>query len=472
MVEIIKRNKALSVSPLKASATMGAALAFQGIKDSMAMLHGAQGCTAYGKIFLIGHFREPVAMQTTAMDQVSTVMGADENVVEGLKTICDKFSPALIGVPTTGLSETQGADVVGAVNSFRKAHPECARTAVVPVETPDYVGSFETGFAKAVTEMINRLVPQIDPVVGRRAGGQESGQINILVNATLTPADIEAIKDLVEACGFEPLVLPDLSLSLDGHLNDRDFNPLTMGGADISDFRRLHQARMTLVIGDSMAPAADLLAERTGVPDVRFDHLMGLEAMDRFIQCLHELSGLPVPARIERDRRRLQDAMLDTHFHLGSARVAIAGDPDLLKAFGDLVSGMGSTVVTAISPSNARVLKRVMTDAVKIGDLEELEAHAGRADAQVLIGNAHCVASAERLGIPHLRAGFPQFDRFGAASRLWVGYRGSRQTLFELGNLMIEADHAAVAPYRSIYAQVQDWEGGSHGTIHPTADIG
>ena len=49
------------------------------------MMHGSQGCTAFGKVFFVRHFREPIPLQTTAMDQVSTVMGADENVIEGLR---------------------------------------------------------------------------------------------------------------------------------------------------------------------------------------------------------------------------------------------------------------------------------------------------------------------------------------------------------------------------------------------------
>lgn len=53
------------------------------------------------------HFREPIPLQTTAMDQVSSVMGADDNVVEGVKTIAEKSKPDLITVLTTGLSETQ-----------------------------------------------------------------------------------------------------------------------------------------------------------------------------------------------------------------------------------------------------------------------------------------------------------------------------------------------------------------------------
>jgi nitrogenase molybdenum-iron protein NifN len=81
------------------------------------MMHGSQGCTAFGKIFLIQHFREPIPLQTTAMDQVTSIMGADENVIEGLKTLAEKAQPALIGVVTTGLSETQGTDIKELLNN-------------------------------------------------------------------------------------------------------------------------------------------------------------------------------------------------------------------------------------------------------------------------------------------------------------------------------------------------------------------
>jgi nitrogenase molybdenum-iron protein NifN len=85
------------------------------------MLHGSQGCTAFGKVFLVRHFREPIPLQTTAMDQVSSIMSADENVIEGLRVLCEKNSPELIGLPTTGLSETQGCDVQRLVREFRAA---------------------------------------------------------------------------------------------------------------------------------------------------------------------------------------------------------------------------------------------------------------------------------------------------------------------------------------------------------------
>ncbi|MEM9643970.1 MAG: nitrogenase component 1, partial [Planctomycetota bacterium] len=102
MATIEKRKKAMAVSPLKASQTLGASIAFLGINRSIPMMHGSQGCTAFGKVFFVRHFREPIPLQTTAMAQASSVMGADDNVVLGLKAICQKSLPDLIGLPTTG----------------------------------------------------------------------------------------------------------------------------------------------------------------------------------------------------------------------------------------------------------------------------------------------------------------------------------------------------------------------------------
>ena len=147
MAKILKRKKALSVNPLKASSTIGAALAFLGFRRTIPMLHGSQGCTAFGKVFFVRHFREPIPLQSTAMDQVSAVMGANENVVEGLRTLCGKNSPEieLLGVPTTGLAETQGADIRMAVKQFRAKYPQFDVIPVVPVSTPDFNGSMESG---------------------------------------------------------------------------------------------------------------------------------------------------------------------------------------------------------------------------------------------------------------------------------------------------------------------------------------
>ncbi|WP_035382707.1 nitrogenase iron-molybdenum cofactor biosynthesis protein NifN [Ferriphaselus sp. R-1] len=458
MAEILKRNKALAVNPLKASQPVGASLAFLGINKAIPMMHGSQGCTAFGKVYFVRHFREPIPLQTTAMDQVSTVMNADENVIEGLKAVCEKSKPALIGLPTTGLSETQGTDIKRLVKDFYTKHPEYAHIPVVPVNTPDFTGCLESGYALAVKSILEVLilgVPSPQPSPGGRGSlvGKRKKQVNVLAGSFLTPGDIEHIKELIEAFGLRPLVLPDIGDSLDGHLTEMESSPLTVGGTPVGDIASMGESIATLVLGSSLYDAADFLKGQSGVPDYRFDALMGLDAVDAFVAALAEISGKPVPEKIARQRAQLQDAMVDSHFMLGFARVAIAADPDLLYGYAQLLSGMGGEVVAAVTPARAAILSQVPAAQVAIGDLEDLEHAARKAGAQLVISNSHAVETARRLGVPLLRAGFPQFDLLGGYQRLWVGYRGTRQTLFDLANLLVEHGHHEPAPYVSIYNQ-------------------
>jgi nitrogenase molybdenum-iron protein NifN len=382
------------------------------------------------------------------MDQVSTVMNADENVIEGLRAVCEKSKPSLIGLPTTGLSETQGTDIKRLVKTFYAKHPEYAHIPVVPVNTPDFTGCLESGYALAVKATLEVMLPEKTDNVGKR-----KKQVNVLAGSFLTPGDIEHIKELIEAFGLRPLVLPDLGDSLDGHLTEMESSPLTVGGTPVSDISTMGESIATLVLGNSLFDAADVLKAQTGVPDYRFDCLMGLEAVDSFVLALADISGKPVPEKIERQRAQLQDAMVDVHFMLGFARVAIAADADLLYGLSRLVTEMGCEVVAAVAPARAHILASVVAEQVAIGDLEDLENMAKRNGAQLVISNSHAVETARRLGVPLLRAGFPQYDLLGGYQRLWVGYRGTRQALFDLANLLVEHGHIEPEPFVSIYAQ-------------------
>jgi nitrogenase molybdenum-iron protein NifN len=451
MANVIKRNKALSVNPLKASQPIGGSLATLGFNRAMPLLHGSQGCTAFAKVFFVRHFREPIPLQSTAMDQASSVLGADENVVEGIRAIAEKSKPDLITILTTGLSETQGADVHRNVREFREAYPEFAHIAVVGVNTPDFTGSVETGYAATLTEIIRALVPDAE-TAGTRVGRRKR-QVNVLVSYMLTSGDLEALQLIFEQFDLRPVFIPNLADSLDGCLTADDFSPVTIGGTPLSELATLGDAVATVVIGASLQTAAQVLEEKTGVPTYQLDHLYGLKATDLLMMALLNISGNPVPKRLERQRAQLQDALLDTHFMLGQLRVALAADADLLGALVDVLQETGAEVVTAITSCNVPLLAKIPVENIKIGDLEDMEKFALESKAQLVIGNSHAVISAERLNIPILRAGFPLYDVIGGYAKTWIGYAGSRQTLFDLANLVINHAHEEIPIYRSPYAQ-------------------
>lgn len=452
MPEIIKRKKALSVSPLKVSQTVGGALAFLGMEGAVPLMHGAQGCTAFGKVFLVRHFREPIPLQTTAMDQVSAVMGADPSVVEALATIAQKSSPKLIGVVSTGLAETQGCHLSRAVDNFRQQHPEYSETPVVALNTPDYTGCLESGFAAAVEAMIRTLTPE--------QPGTRQPYVNVLASVMLTPGDIEELEELIESFGLIPRVVPNLSGSLGGHLDSStNFCPTTTGGTSVSAIRDLGHARLTIAVGRSMYKAAKLLEKRTGVPTCFVPHLHTLPKVDVIIHELLHVSERDVPPpRLLRSRDQLRDALLDTHFSLGMRKVGVASDPDLLFALTELIHSVGGQVVAAVAPYRGPAVNEMPTQSVFIGDLEDLEREAINEGVEFLMGSSHAAELSHRLSRPLVRVGFPLFDCIGRYRKRWIGYRGIRDTLFELSNICHELHSGEIAPYHSVLSQKTEFK--------------
>ncbi|NYZ13230.1 nitrogenase iron-molybdenum cofactor biosynthesis protein NifN [Azospirillum sp. RWY-5-1] len=426
--------KACSVNPLKMSQPLGGALAFLGIDNCLPLFHGSQGCTAFGLVLLVRHFREAIPLQTTAMDQVATILGGYENLEEAIRNIDERMKPALIGVCTTGVTETKGEDMAGAYATFRQRNPKLDPLNLVFVNTPDFAGGFEDGFAAAVTGIVETLAQPVPLTV--------KGQVNILAGCHLTPGDVEELREIVESFGLNPIILPDLSLSMCGR-QPTDFAPTSLGGTTIEQIKAMGASEITLAIGEHMRVAAAALELKTDVPTAFFDRLTGLEASDRFIRTLSEISGRPVPARLRRQRESLVDGMLDGHFFFSRKRIAVALEPDLLYAVTGFLNDMGADVVAAVSPTQAPVLEKIRARTVLVGDHSDVEALASGAD--LIVSNSHGRQGAARLGVPLHRMGLPMFDRLGAGLTVNVGYRGTRETLFAIGNrfLAAEMDHDA-----------------------------
>ena len=430
MATVTESKKACAVNPLKMSQPLGASYAFMGLDRCMPVMHGSQGCTSFGLVLLVRHFKEAIPLQTTAMNEVTTILGGYENLEQALLNIHKRANPKVIAICSTGLTETKGDDVPGYLKLIRQKQPVLEGTALVYVSTPDYIGAFQDGYAKAVTELVRELVKPV--MTEQRVSA--SRRLNLLPGCHLTPADIEEIRELCEAFGFELTALPDVSRSLDGHIPS-DWRGTTLGGTTMPEAGAMGQAAATLAIGEHMRAAGELLEQLTGVPTHVFDRLTGLACNDRLVQLLAQLSGLPVPARIRRQRSQLLDAMLDAHFYLGKLKVAIGAEPDLLHAVGSTLHEMGAELVRCVTTTHSPLLAQMPAEHVLIGDLQDLED--GAADADLLITHSHGRQAAERLNKPFLRMGFPIFDRIGNAHRLMVGYRGTRAFLFEVANLMM-----------------------------------
>jgi nitrogenase molybdenum-iron protein NifN len=462
MANVITTRKACTVNPLKMSQPIGAVLAFLGLDQCMPALHGSQGCTAFGLVLFVRHFRENIPLQTTAMNEATTILGGMDNIEQAIMNIWTRAKPQIICIASTGLTETKGDDVDGYITLIRKKHPELADLAIIYVSTPDYKDAFQDGWARAVTRLVEVLVEKSPPAPlfqrGERGG---ISQVNILAGSHLTPGDIEEIRETVEAFGLDPIILPDLSGSLDGHIPE-EFMPTTMGGTTLADIRRMGASGFTLAIGEHMRAAAEAMHAKCGMRYEVLDRITGLEASDRFISLLAEISGKPVPNKYRRQRSQLVDAMLDGHFFFGGKKVAIGAEPDLLWNIGNLLADMGCEISAAVTTTHSPLLEKMPAAEVVLGDLEDMEMRAKGCD--LLITHSHGRQMAERLAIPFLRMGLPLFDRLGAAHRLSVGYRGTRDLIFEIGNLFM-ADAHEPGP-TSWMPQQEECNAGAPATAH------
>ncbi|RWD92191.1 nitrogenase iron-molybdenum cofactor biosynthesis protein NifN [Mesorhizobium sp.] len=433
MVRILPQTKSAAVNPLKSSQPLGAAFAFLGVDEAMPLFHGSQGCTSFALVLFVRHFKETIPLQTTAMDEVATILGGADHLEEAILNLKTRTKPRLIGVCTTALVETRGEDFAGDVATIRaKRAEELAGTEVVLINTPDFDGAIEEGWAKAVTAMIEGIT---------RPGAQarNAKKIAILPGWNLTVADIEHLRETVESFGLEPVILPDVSGSLDGTVPDR-WIPTTYGGTNVEDIRELGTAVQCIAIGEHMRRPAEALRKLTGVPYVLFQSLTGLKSVDRFVSLLTAISGMPAPAKIHRRRAQLQDALLDGHFHFGGKRIAIAAEPDQLYQLATFFIGMGAEIMAAVTTvGTSKILAKVPAETVQVGDLGDLERLAGGAD--LLVTHSHGRQAAERLGTPLMRVGFPIFDRLGSQHKLTILYQGTRDLIFEAANIFQANQH-------------------------------
>jgi nitrogenase molybdenum-iron protein NifN len=411
--------KPLQVNPIQLTQPLGAALAFLGVDRCMPLMHGAQGCTSFAKVYFTRHFCEPIAIQTTAVTDITAILdGGDYNIVASVKNIAGKSAPALIGLYTTGLTETKGDDIRGVAGMVD--YP------LVWVNTPDYEGGLESGWALAAKALIEQLTEPADAIDSRKAV--------LLPHVSMTPLEVEKVKTFIGGFGFEVLALPDLATALDGHLGEKQ-SALSGGGITVEQIRTLADAALVVSIGASMHPcAAALNTKNPAGRHLHFPHLSGLEATDLLAErLLAETGAARPPVEIVRWRKRLQDAMLDCHFTLGQIRILVVGEPDFLAGACHLLHEAGAQLTVAIASGDSPQLEGLPADRVLVGDLEDAEDMAGEYD--LIIGNGHVEALAHRHHKLIVLRGFPDWETLGNQLKCDVLYEGGTAFLFEVANV-------------------------------------
>jgi len=429
-IELSKReHKPLQVNPIKHSQPMGAALAFMGIQNCMPLMHGSQGCASYTKVFYTRHFNEPIAMYNTSVSDITAVLdGGDYSILMAIENITKKnktLKPELIGLHTTGLTETKGDDVRNVGTHIEI--PYCY------VHTPDYEGGMQSGWAltaKALIEQHTRATNEISP-----------NKLLLLPHVSMQPVEVEKLKEFCESFGFETLALPDLSTSLDGYLSEGQ-GKLGTGAISIEDIYALANSATVISIGESMKIAAQALLEKNKkIEHLHFRHLMGQEKSDNFVASLMKIRQIEPRPLIKRWRGRLQDAMLDSHFLIGSSHFVVTGEPDMCVGICELLRSVGGVIDAVIATTYTAVLEEIESENVFVGDLEDAVGYFKKADLVVSNFHAERLLHSQTKETALILRGFPNYEELGNQLKSDLLYEGSTQFLFEVANALRKVKH-------------------------------
>ncbi|MEM7581364.1 MAG: nitrogenase component 1, partial [Cyanobacteria bacterium P01_A01_bin.80] len=106
------------------------------------------------------------------------------------------------------------------------------------------------------------------------------------------------------------------------------------------------------------------------------------------------------------------------------------------------LQSMGAEIHAAVTTTRSPLLEKLHLEKVIIGDLEDFENVVN--GSNLLIGNSHTATISRKLNIPLYRQGIPIYDRLGIGQYTKVGYRGTMQILFDIGNIFLEQEEMSV----------------------------
>ena len=423
---------------------LGACLAFRGIEGAVPYLHGSQGCATYMRRYIISHFREPIDIASSALGEKHAIYGGGPNLKLGLKNVITKYKGRLIGVATTCLTETIGDDVPLFMHEFKKEFKELLEEydcpELVNVSTPSFAGTHMEGFHEAVRAIVDQA-----------AGNEgEHSRIN-LMPGFVSPADIRYLNEIVEDFGMEAVILPDISLTLDGPAEEV-YHKLPPGGTPLAWIKQMGAGPASVEFGRTIAEsstAGSVLLEKYKVPCHSLGMPVGLRESDRFFETLSEISGRDIPEKHQLERGRLVDAYVDGHKYVSGLKAAVYGEEDLVVGIASFLSEVGIAPVLCASGGTSGRLEKAVGEVtadvlaeppiVKSGvDFYEIASLVEELKPDLVVGNSKGFRLARQYGVPLVRVGFPVHDRFGAQRILHLGYRGTQSLFDHIVNAVIE----------------------------------
>ena len=437
----MKHAKTATQNACKLCNPLGACLAFRGIENCVPFLHGSQGCATYIRRYLISHYKEPIDIASSNFHEETAVFGGSHNLKIGLKNVSKQYSPEVIGIATTCLSETIGDDVPMIIREYKQEFKNGSPMPImIHASTPSYMGSHIDGFHAAVRATVKTLAEK----------GPREPLINIFPNM-VSPADLRYLKEILEDFKVPYMLLPDYSQTMDGGPWG-EYHRIPPGGTPASAIAMAGSARASIEFGstlESSKSAAGYLEEAFGVPRYHMALPIGIKESDKFFTLLETLTEQERPEIYDDERRRLIDAYADGHKYVFEQKVIIYGEEDLVIGMTAFLTEIGITPLLCASGGKSGLLRKSIKEliptmddlGIKVRegvDFVDIEDEAKLLKPDFLIGNSKGYTMSRKNNIPLLRLGFPIHDRFGGQRMHHLGYRGTQELFDRIVNTVIE----------------------------------
>lgn len=434
----IKPREALVINPSKTCQPIGAMYASLGIHRCLPHSHGSQGCYAYHRSTLTRHYKEPIMAATSSFTEGSAVFGGQANLLEAIQNIFTVYSPEVIAVHTTCLSETIGDDIPQIISKAAEEGKIPKGKYVIHANTPSYIGSHITGFANMVKAMVNYFAA---------ISAVKENQVNI-IPGFVEPSDMREIKRIAAEIGLRIVCFPDTSGVVDTPQTGR-YQFYSRGGVHVKSLKTIGESVATVALGQlASAPAARALDAKCKVKCEISSLPIGLSATDRFVDLLRNIAGQSVPNSINEERGQLLDMMTDMQQYFYGKRVALFGDPDHLVALTEFLNDLNMKPVYIVTgtpgakfETRIRDILQESVPAVKVSaacDLFMLHQWIKNESVDLLIGNTYGKYIARDEDIPFVRFGFPILDRIGHSYFPIVGYRGAMRLVEKILDAVLD----------------------------------
>jgi nitrogenase molybdenum-iron protein beta chain len=285
---------------------------------------------------------------------------------------------------------------------------------------------------------------------GHEKSEETNDTINIIGGFDPHVGNIREIKRILTEMGVSFNVLSDVSDVLDSpQTGEFQMYP---GGTDLEVVKKIApkaKATIALQTVSVRTTMADLKNAWNG-ETVSLYPMMSIRGMDKFLMEVSRITGKSVPASIEAERGRVVDAVTDAHQYIHGKRFAVFGDPDEVFGMVTFLLEMGGEpvhIITGWAPKKFEKELATLLESSPAGknakiyvgkDLWHMRSLLMTDPVDMLLGDSHGKYAARDAGIPHVRFGFPIFDRVNLHRYPIIGYPGVLNLVTWIVNAFIE----------------------------------